>query len=99
MNHLLNHELQFVIYCFRTRDNWFCSQKKNVVETRSKFFFGRVSENFPNFSFFGARFFFFSAHPGKTISVNHAAKTVKDRKISKTYLNLCDTQVPPVDKN
>ena len=42
-------------------------------------------------------FFFRSAE--EKFSVNRSAKTVKDRKISKTDLDSCETDVPPVDKN
>ena len=99
---LLNHELQFVIYCFRTSDNWFCSQTIFFCPKRSQFFW-RVSANFPNFSFFGARFFyffyFFFRPPEKKICVISCAKKVNDRKISKTDLDSCDTEVLSVDKN
>ena len=93
-----------MIYCFRTRDNWFCSPKKKLSKS-AQIFFGRVSENFPNFSFFGARFcfvffiLFFLRSPEAKFCVNRSAKTVNDRKISKTDLDSCDTEVPPIDKN
>jgi len=58
----------------------------------------------PTFRLLGRVFFvcfffiFFSAHRRKKISVNRSAKTVKDRKISKTDLDSCDTELSPDDK-
>src|ERR1700690_534737 len=77
----------------------FAREKKKVVETRSNFFWARFSK-FPELFFFLSGFVFvfllllFRSSNDK-FSVNQNAKTVKDKKISKIYLNLYDCEAFP----